>query len=335
MSILVTGGTGYIGSHTCVSLINNGFEVIVVDNLSGSDSSILAKIQNITGVQPKFYPFNLCDKSLVKELFEKEEIHSVIHFAAKKAVGESVEQPLTYYQNNLISTLNLLEIMEQNQVFNLIYSSSATVYGEPRVVPIIEDAPLSANSPYGSTKIMQEQILKDIYNSNQKWSFSILRYFNPIGAHESGLLPESPKGIPLNLMPYLLQVATGRFEKLKIYGSDYPTKDGTGVRDYIHVMDLAEGHLATLKQMQNNSGFHVYNLGTGIGYSVLDIINTFEKVNGISIPYEIADRRLGDVAICYANPRKAEKELSWRAEMSLEDMCRDSWRTQQTYEKKI
>lgn len=331
MRILVTGGTGYIGSHTCVSLIEGGFDVVIADNLSNSEKDVLDKIQAITGEKPVFYEMDLCEERAVMELFEKESIDGVIHFAGLKAVGESVAQPLWYYQNNLISTMNLLKAMGQHGVFNFIFSSSATVYGQPEKVPITEEFPIGAMNPYGATKLFQERILMDLYQSDPRWNIMLLRYFNPIGAHETGFLCENPKGIPNNLMPYILQVAGGKLPHLNVFGNDYDTPDGTGVRDYIHVMDLAEGHIAALKKIQENPqiGLKVYNLGTGNGYSVLEIVRAFEQANGIPVPFEIAPRRPGDIAICYADCSLSARELGWQAKRNLEDMCKDGWRALQ------
>ena len=323
MNILVTGGLGYIGSHTCIELLKDNNELIIVDNLSNSKIEVLDKIQKIAQKRPKLYILDLVDKQNVEKIFNENSIDAVIHFAGLKAVGESVEKPLEYYSNNLISTLNLLEVMSKHSVKKLVFSSSATVYGEQEV-PYIETMKRGeTTNPYGTTKSMIEQILEDVYKADSTWDITILRYFNPVGAHESGLLGESPSGIPNNLMPYIMRVASGKLECLNIYGDDYNTADGTGVRDFIHVVDLAKGHVKALENSKN--GIHVYNLGTGIGYSVLDIVNEFEKVNNIKINYKIVDRRAGDIAICYSDPTKAKNELGWTAEKTLEDMCRDSW----------
>ena len=325
MKILVTGGLGYIGSHTCVELIKQNEEVIIVDNLMNSKIDVLDKIEKITNIRPKFYEYNLLDKEKVQKIFQENKIDAVIHFAGLKAVGESVEKPILYYQNNLISTLNLLEVMKKYNVKKMIFSSSATIYGTQDTVEYSEDLERGKiASPYGTTKAMIEQILEDVYVSDKNWSIVILRYFNPVGAHESGLLGESPNGIPNNLMPYVMQVASGKREILSIYGNDYPTKDGTGVRDFIHVVDLAIGHVKALNKL-NESGTHVYNLGTGSGCSVMELVTTFEKVNGIKINYKIVERRDGDLPEYYANSEKANKELGWFATKTLEDMCRDSW----------
>lgn len=320
--ILVTGGLGYIGSHTIVELIKNNYEVVVVDNLSNSKIDVLDKLKKITNKDIKFYQGDVCDKELLRKIFQDNKIDSVIHFAGYKAVGESVLKPLMYYRNNIDSTLTLLEVMEEFNCFNIIFSSSATVYGSPKSLPIKEDFPLSTTNPYGSTKLFIEQILKDLYVSNNKFNITILRYFNPIGADESGLIGEDPKGIPNNLMPYIVRVATGELEVLSIFGDDYDTVDGTGVRDYIHVTDLARGHVLSLK---NQNGLRIYNLGTGHGTSVLELVNTFEKVNNIKINKKIAPRRKGDIAECFASCDKAFKELGFKAEKTIEDMCRDSY----------
>ena len=323
MNILVTGGLGYIGSHTCVELLKDNNELIIVDNLSNSKVEVIDKIEQITKKLPKLYILDLVNKSDVEKIFAENEIDAVIHFAGLKAVGESVEKPLEYYSNNLISTLNLLEVMSKYNVKKIVFSSSATVYGEQKV-PYVETMKRGeTTNPYGTTKSMIEQILEDVYKADSTWDITILRYFNPVGAHESSLLGESPSGIPNNLMPYIMRVASGKLECLNIYGDDYNTSDGTGVRDFIHVVDLAKGHVKALENSKN--GIHVYNLGTGIGYSVLDIVNEFEKVNNIKINYKIVDRRAGDIAICYSDPTKAKNELGWTAEKTLEDMCRDSW----------
>ena len=325
MKILVTGGLGYIGSHTCVELIKQNEEVIIVDNLMNSKIDVLDKIEKITNIRPKFYEYDLLDKEKVQKIFQENKIDAVIHFAGLKAVGESVEKPILYYQNNLISTLNLLEVMKKYNVKKMIFSSSATIYGTQDTVEYREDLERGKTaSPYGTTKAMIEQILEDVYVSDKNWSIVILRYFNPVGAHESGLLGESPNGIPNNLMPYVMQVASGKREVLSIYGNDYPTKDGTGVRDFIHVVDLAIGHVKSLNKLKEK-GTHIYNLGTGSGCSVMELVTTFEKVNGIKINYKIVERRDGDLPEYYANSEKANKELGWFATKTLEDMCRDSW----------
>ena len=323
MKVLVTGGCGYIGSHTAVLLLEQGMEVVIVDNLSNSKIDVLDKIKKITGKDVIFYEEDVCNKEALDEIFKKEKIDAVIHFAGLKAVGESVLVPLKYYQNNLISTLNLLEIMEKHEVYKLVFSSSATVYGSPKSLPIKEDFPLKTTNPYGSTKLMIEEILKDLYKANLKFDITILRYFNPIGAHKSGLLGEDPNGIPNNLMPYIVKVATAKLPVLNIFGNDYDTVDGTGVRDYIHVLDLANGHLLALKN--ENPGLKIYNLGTGKGTSVLELVKTFEKVNNVSIPYKIAPRRDGDVASCYASSEKAFKELGFKCQYDITSMCKDSY----------
>ena len=327
MSILVTGGAGFIGSHTAVELLNKGYDVIIVDNLVNSKESVIDSIKEITGKEPKFYNVDLLDKEKVDKIFdENKDIEAVIHFAALKAVGESVEKPILYYENNLQSTLVLVRAMQDHKVKRIVFSSSATVYGDPEKVPITEDMPVgAATNPYGETKVMIERILTDIYNADHEWSVMLLRYFNPIGAHESGLIGESPNGIPNNLMPYINQVALGKLDHLRVFGNDYDTPDGTGVRDYIHVVDLAKGHIKAIERCEKTTGVETYNLGTGIGYSVLDIVKNFEKATGIKIKYEIAPRRAGDIAECYADPTKAEKVLGWKAEKDLEQMCKDSW----------
>ena len=325
MAILVTGGAGYIGSHVAVELLNKGEEIIILDNFSNSKPEVLDRIKEITGKDFKFYEIDMTDKKALDKVFFKHHIDSVIHFAGLKAVGESVEKPIEYYSNNLISNLNLLELMKKYKCRKLVFSSSATVYGNPKEVPIKEDADLSTTNPYGATKLMMENILKDVAKADDSFRIVLLRYFNPIGAHESGLIGEDPEGIPNNLMPYITQVASGKLEMLNIFGNDYPTKDGTGVRDYIHVVDLAKGHLKALEKIELEKGLFIYNLGTGNGYSVLEIVNTFERVNNVQVPYRIVERREGDIAVCYADPSKAKDELHWEAKKSLEDMCRDSW----------
>ena len=329
MQILVTGGTGFIGSHTCVELLNAGYDVIIADNLYNSKEMVVDRIEQITGKRPKFYNLDLRDYDSVSELFDLENIDAVIHFAGYKAVGESVKEPLKYYRNNLGSTINLCKAMKRHGCFSIVFSSSATVYGDPAFVPITEECPLGeTTNPYGATKSMQERILSDLWQSDNRWHVMLLRYFNPIGAHESGLIGEDPKGIPNNLLPYVAQVASGKLEKVHVFGNDYDTPDGTGVRDYIHVVDLARGHVAAIKGMDQVSGVGIFNLGTGIGYSVLDIIKAFSAACGKEIPYVIDPRRPGDVATCYSDPSKAEKILGWKAEKNLEDMCRDAWRWQ-------
>ena len=328
MKVLFTGGLGYIGSHTAVEIMNAGYDVVIVDNLSNSKEEVLTKIETLTGKSVSFYKLDVCDKEKFEEVFiAHPDIFAVIHFAGYKAVGESVKKPLMYYENNLISTYNLLELMQKYNVKNLIFSSSATVYEANQPMPLSEESKLGTSNPYGRTKLFNEHILKDFQNANPDFNFTILRYFNPIGAHESGLLGEDPNGIPNNLMPYICRVAVGKADHLSIFGNDYNTKDGTGVRDYIHVVDLAVGHLKALNQIANNenNGLKIYNLGTGVGYSVLDIVNTFNRVNGDLVKYEITARRPGDIDECYASPKKAEEELGFKAERTLEDMCRSSY----------
>ena len=326
--VLVTGGTGYIGSHTVIELLNDNQDVVIVDNLSNSKIGVVDRIEQITGKRPAFYNVDVRDKTKLLKIFKDEKPTDVIHFAGLKAVGESVKIPLAYYDNNLNSTLVLIDCMRECGVKNLVFSSSATVYGCPKSVPIFEDFPLSATNPYGQTKLMIEQILKDFYHSDNSFNIALLRYFNPIGAHESGLIGEDPNGIPNNLVPYITQVAVGKLEKVHVFGNDYPTKDGTGVRDYIHVVDLAKGHIAALKKLHENSGLVIYNLGTGHGYSVLEMINEFSKVVGHPIAYQIDGRRAGDIAECYADCSKAKKELGWECKFDLHRMAEDSWRWQ-------
>jgi UDP-glucose 4-epimerase len=328
MAILITGGSGYIGSHTAVELIQAGYEVIIVDNLSNSKPEVCNRIKEITGIKPKFYELNLLNEAGLNQLFDNEVIESVIHFAGYKAVGESVDKPLAYYENNVTSTINLCKVMQAHQVNKLIFSSSATVYGQDGISPLVETLPLSATNPYGNSKVIIENILKDLSASNPKWQITSLRYFNPIGAHQSGLIGEEPSGIPNNLLPFITQVAIGKMVKLAVFGNDYDTPDGTGVRDYIHVLDLAKGHIAALNQLEEQKGYDVFNLGTGKGCSVLDIISTFELVNQVSVPYMVVERRPGDIAACYADTHKAEQVLGWQALYTLEDMCRDSWNWQ-------
>lgn len=329
MAILVTGGAGYIGSHTCVELLDEGYEIVVVDNFSNSKYESLNRIKEITGKTFKFYEASILDKERLGEVFKENEIEAVIHFAGLKAVGESVESPIDYYYNNVTGTLELCHVMKKYHVKKIVFSSSATVYGVDNKSPLTEDLPLSATNPYGWSKFMVEQILKDIYFSDSTWGISLLRYFNPIGAHESGKIGEDPNGIPNNLMPFITQVAIGKREKLNIFGNDYHTHDGTGVRDYIHVVDLAKGHIKALQRIMNKTGVDTYNLGTGKGYSVLDVVKSFENVAKTKIPYDIIDRRPGDIAVCYADSTKALTELGWKAKRNLNDMCRDSWRWQQ------
>ncbi len=327
MKILVSGGTGYIGSHTCVELINSGHEIVIFDNLYNSKEDVIDKIEKITGVRPVFYKADMTKADELRPIFEGNTFDAVIHFAGLKAVGESVKKPLEYYSNNIYGTLNLISVMREYGVKRIIFSSSATVYGDPAFVPITEECPLGkTTNPYGETKAMLERILTDIQNSDPEWSVVLLRYFNPIGAHESGIIGELPNGIPNNLMPYIMQVAVGKLTELGVFGNDYDTPDGTGVRDYIHVVDLAKGHVCAIDKVTSTTGVNIYNLGTGNGYSVIDIVKAFEKANDVKIPYGIKPRREGDIATCYANPRKALKELGWKAEYDLERMCKDSWR---------
>ncbi len=328
MKILVTGGAGYIGSHTVVLLHEAGYDVVVVDNLSNSKEESLKRVEKITGKKTKFYKVDLVDLEKTDEVFRTEKPDAVIHFAGYKAVGESVEKPREYYRNNLISTLNVLDCMKKYGCNKIVFSSSATVYGVPKSVPIQEDFPLSVTNPYGSTKLMIENILRDLYVSDKTFNIAILRYFNPIGAHVSGLIGEDPRGIPNNLLPYIAQVAIGKREKLSVFGDDYPTHDGTGVRDYIHVVDLAMGHIKAIEKLCTNPGIVTYNLGTGNGYSVLDVVKAFEKASGRKVPYVVVPRRSGDVAECYSNPKKAKEELGWEAQYGIERMCEDSWRWQ-------
>lgn len=328
MSILVTGGAGYIGSHTVVELLNEGKEVIIIDNFSNSKPEILESIRKITNKDFKFYEINYLDRNALEKVFEEnKDIEAVMNFAGYKAVGESTKKPLEYYINNISGALVLLETMKKYNVKKFIFSSSATVYGDPEIIPLTESCKTGGTTnPYGTTKLFIEQILKDLYASDNSWNIAILRYFNPIGAHESGLIGEEPQGIPNNLMPYVVRVAAGILPELSIFGNDYNTPDGTGVRDYIHVVDLAKGHIKALEKLEKEKqGLFIYNLGTGIGYSVLDIVNTFEKANNVKVKYKIVERRPGDIAMCYSNPEKAMKELNWKAEKTLEDMCKDSW----------
>ena len=325
MRILVTGGAGYIGSHACVELLNAGYDVTVVDNLLNSKEESLKRVQEITGKTLEFYPVDLLDKAALNRIFDQTNIDAVIHFAGLKAVGESVSIPLRYYHNNITGTLNLCEVMAAHNVKQLVFSSSATVYGDPHTVPITEDFPTSATNPYGWTKWMIEQILRDLYRSDKSWNIALLRYFNPIGAHASGRIGEDPNGIPNNLLPYIAQVAVGKLPKVSVFGNDYPTPDGTGVRDYIHVVDLSIGHVKALEKLQTLPGLVTYNLGTGNGYSVLQVIAAFEKACGKPIPHQIVARRPGDVAACYADPAKAKAELGWVATRGIEEMCVDSW----------
>ena len=328
MAVLVSGGMGYIGSHTTVELLNAGFEVVIADDLSNSKELVKDRIKNITGKDVKFYNVDLTDVEKTEKIFEENKIDSVIHFAAFKAVGESVEKPLEYYYNNITSALVVLKAMKKYGCRNFVFSSSATVYGDAKVVPITEDSPLSTTNPYGSTKLMIEDMLRDIAKAEPQFNIAILRYFNPVGAHKSGTIGEDPNGIPNNLMPYITQVAVGKRKELSVFGNDYDTHDGTGVRDYIHVVDLAKGHLKAVGKVLSSNGVEAYNLGTGIGYSVLDVVNSFEKASGQKVPYKIVERRAGDIATCYADATKALRELGWKAEKNLDDMCRDSWRWQ-------
>ena len=330
MSILVTGGAGYIGSHTCVELIQAGYEVIVADNLYNSSEEAIRRVEKIVGKKIPFVKTELCDMEQVEALFAQyPDIDSVMHFAGLKAVGESVSKPLEYYSNNLLSTLYLLQVMREKGVKNFVFSSSATVYGDPATVPIREDFPTGGTTnPYGTTKLFQERILSDYCAADPTLNVALLRYFNPIGAHESGLIGEDPNGIPNNLVPYIAKVAVGQLEKLHVYGDDYPTPDGTGVRDYIHVVDLARGHVAALKKLETKCGLFICNLGTGNGYSVLDVLHAYEKACGKTLPYVVAPRRPGDIATCYADPRKAREELGWEAELGIEEMCASSWKWQ-------
>lgn len=333
MNILVTGGLGYIGSHTCVELLDAGYDIVVVDNLYNSDISVKDRIEKITGKTFKFYEDDVCDEDALEKIFSENKIDAVIHFAAYKAVGESVKLPLNYYENNLTSTIKLCKVMKRHKVNAFVFSSSATVYGSPKTLPIKEDFPLSTTNPYGSTKLYNEGILKDVSISDDKFSVIILRYFNPIGAHHSALIGEDPKGIPNNLMPYIVKVAAGELECLNVFGNDYNTHDGTGVRDYIHVVDLAKGHLKAIEKAMEEPGVKYYNLGTGTGYSVLDLVTTYEKVNNVKVPYKIVGRRPGDIDACYADPTKAYEELGWKAELGIEEMCRDSYLYQESFKK--
>lgn len=328
-NILITGGAGYIGSHTAVELLNSGYEVIVYDNLCNSSKESLKRVEELTGKTVKFYEGDVRDAKALEDMFNKESIDAVIHCAALKAVGESVQKPLLYYQNNITGTLTLMDVMSRVNVKNIVFSSSATVYGNPETMPITEDCPKGqCTNPYGWTKSMMEQIMSDVQKADPEWNVILLRYFNPVGAHESGRIGEDPKGIPNNLMPYISQVAVGKLEKLGVFGDDYDTPDGTGVRDYIHVVDLAVGHVKAVDYLAKNPGLDVINLGTGVGYSVLDMVKAFSKACGKNLPYEIKPRRAGDIAMCYADPAKAEKVLGWKATRGLDEMCADSWRWQ-------
>lgn len=325
MEILVTGGAGYIGSHTVVELASAGFEPVIVDNFSNSHPSAVESLSKIVGKQVEFIEADLCDKAKVDEIFQSHKFDAVIHFAGFKAVGESVAKPTEYYRNNLVSTLNLVDAMYEHNVNKMVFSSSATVYGDPDKVPITEDAPIRATNPYGQTKVMNEQILKDLVVANKDLQISLLRYFNPVGAHKSGLIGENPNGIPNNLLPYVSQVASGKLDKIRVFGNDWGTPDGTGVRDYIHVVDLAKGHVAALSKMPGPGNWEAYNLGTGKGTSVLEVIKAFEKACGKTLPYEVVERRAGDIAACYADPSKAREELDWQAQLSFDEACEDSW----------
>ena len=328
MNILLAGGAGYIGSHTCIELISAGHTVVIADNLCNSKKEAVKRVEKIVGQEIPFYEINVCDHDSLRKVFSENKIDAVIHFAGLKAVGESCEKPLMYYRNNLDSTLTLLEVMKEFGCHNFVFSSSATVYGIPETVPLVETMPTSCTNPYGWTKLMTEQILQDVTKTDPELSVVLLRYFNPIGAHERGTIGENPNGIPNNLMPYITQVAVGKLKELGVFGNDYPTPDGTGVRDYIHVVDLAKGHVKAIDYADAHKGTEIFNLGTGVGYSVLDIVKTFSKVNNVEIPYQIKPRRAGDIAECYADPTKAKEVLGWTAEKTLEDMCRDSWNWQ-------
>jgi UDP-glucose 4-epimerase len=325
MKILVTGGAGYIGSHTCVELLDAGYDVVVVDNLANSKPAVLQRVEELAGEPLSFHRVDLRDKSALDAVFRQESVEAVIHFAGLKAVGESVRVPLHYYQNNIVGSLHLCEVMQAHDVKNLVFSSSATVYGDPQSVPIKEDFPRFATNPYGRSKLMLEDIFRDLYAADGTWNIALLRYFNPVGAHPSGRIGEDPYGIPNNLMPYITQVAVGKLPKLSVFGGDYPTPDGTGVRDYIHVVDLARGHLKALQQLSSNAGIMAYNLGTGQGYSVLEVIAAFEDACGKTIPYDIVERRPGDAAVCYADASKAKAELDWVALHDIAAMCADAW----------
>ncbi|MGD9160579.1 MAG: UDP-glucose 4-epimerase GalE [Desulfobacteraceae bacterium] len=328
MKILVTGGAGYIGSHTLVELLNAGHDVIVVDNLSNSKEESLKRVREITGKDFIFYKADLCDKQALQDIFGNNSIDAVIHFAGLKAVGESVHKPLEYFSNNVYGTLCLCEVMRENNVKKMVFSSSATVYGDPHKVPITEDFPLSATNPYGKSKLFIEEILRDLYVSDNSWDIILLRYFNPVGAHSSGKIGEDPNDIPNNLVPYISQVAIGKLDILSVFGNDYATHDGTGVRDYIHVVDLATGHVRAIDKIESETGIKVYNLGTGTGYSVLEMVEAFKKASGKDVPYKITDRRPGDIAECFADPALAKEELNWVAEKGIDEMCADTWRWQ-------
>ncbi len=328
MKILVTGGSGYIGSHTVLELLEAGYETVVLDNLCNSSEEALKRVEKITGKKAAFYQADIRDQEAMNKIFAEEKPEAVIHFAGLKAVGESVQKPLMYYDNNIAGTVTLLNAMKKHGCKKIVFSSSATVYGKPASVPIREDFPLSVTNPYGRTKLMIEEILGDVYTADNTWDIILLRYFNPIGAHESGFIGEDPEGIPNNLLPYVAKVAVGRLEKVNVFGNDYDTPDGTGVRDYIHVVDLARGHVKAIEKIVQNPGLKIYNLGTGNGYSVLDIIHAFSKACGHDIPYVIGPRRAGDIDMCYADPQKAYEELNWKAEYDLNKMCEDTWRWQ-------
>ncbi len=329
MKILVTGGAGYIGSHTVVELQNADYDVVVVDNLSNSSEKSLERVAKITGKEVPFYKADILDREALEDIFAKEKVDAVIHFAGLKAVGESVQKPWEYYENNIVGTLTLVDVMRKHNCKNIIFSSSATVYGNPAFIPITEECPKGqCTNPYGWTKSMLEQILSDIQKADNEWNVILLRYFNPIGAHKSGTIGENPNGIPNNLMPYITQVAVGKLPQLGVFGDDYDTHDGTGVRDYIHVVDLALGHVKALKKVEENAGLKIYNLGTGVGYSVLDMVKNFEEASGVNIPYVIKERRAGDIATCYADAAKAKEELGWEAQFGIKEMCEDSWRWQ-------
>ena len=328
MLILVTGGAGYIGSHTCLELLHAGYDVVVVDNLSNSKMESLKRVQELTGKTLKFHLIDLLDQQALNTVFQKSQIDAVIHFAGLKAVGESVSAPLKYYYNNVAGTLGLCSVMNNNNVKSIVFSSSATVYGDPKDVPIREEFPVNPTNPYGRTKLMNEEILKDLFEADKNWNIVILRYFNPVGAHSSGRIGEDPNGIPNNLFPYICQVAVGKLSELSVFGNNYPTQDGTGVRDYIHVVDLARAHISALTKFKSDFGIDTYNIGTGRGYSVLEIISAFEKASGKKIPHKIVERRPGDIATCFADPTKANKELGWTAEYGINQMCIDAWRWQ-------
>ena len=328
MAILITGGAGYIGSHTCVEMLEDGREIVVVDNFSNSSPVALDRVEQITGKEVRFHQVDLLDEDALREVFRSYSFEAVIHFAALKAVGESVSMPLTYYKNNVSGSLILFEVMQEHHVKNIVFSSSATVYGDPSSVPITEDFPIQPTNPYGWTKAMMEQILIDLQRAKPDWNVILLRYFNPVGAHPSGLIGESPSGIPNNLVPYISQVAVGKRPELQVFGDDYPTEDGTGVRDYIHVVDLARGHLAALDKIKQDPGLKIYNLGTGQGYSVFEMVKAFERASGKEVPYQVIGRRPGDIAVCFADSSAANRELGWSAQLGLDRMCEDTWRWQ-------